>query len=111
MDRKFKFKAWNKETQLLMRLNQIDCEKGVLIKKDHILLQFTGHYDKSKTEIYEADILLFGTEKRMIIWDESQYGWALIGEKRKRTLTFSKDELEKGVRLCSYYESPNTFEK
>uniref|UniRef100_UPI00404A7489 YopX family protein n=1 Tax=Fulvivirga sp. TaxID=1931237 RepID=UPI00404A7489 len=111
MDRKFKFKAWNKETQLMMRLNQIDCEKGVLFKKDHILLQFTGHYDKSKTEVYEADILLFGTEKRMIVWDELRYGWAMIGEEGKKSSVFSKYELEKGVKLCSYYESPTTFKK
>lgn len=95
----------------MMRLNQIDCEKGVLFKKDHVLLQFTGFHDKSKTELYEADILLFGTEKRMIIWDESRYGWGLVSEKGKKTASFNKDELEKGVKLCSYYESPSTFEK
>jgi len=49
--RKMMFKAWNKETRLLMRLNSIDCVKGELVKKDHILLQFTGLYDKQKEEI------------------------------------------------------------
>jgi hypothetical protein len=111
MNRKFKFKAWNQDTELLMRLNQIDCEKGVLFKKNHILLQFTGHVDKSGVEVYEADILLFGTEKRMIIWNEERYGWALIGESGKSTKSFSKEELTFGIKLCSYYESPESFTK
>lgn len=45
--RKLLFKAWNTETKLLMRLNTIDCRKGELFKRDHILLQFTGMYDKT----------------------------------------------------------------
>ncbi len=111
MSRQFKFKAWNTETNLLMRLNQIDCEKGVLIKKDHILLQFTGHHDMNGSEIYEADILLYGTDKRMVVWDEDLNAWNLIGEQRKITFTFNKQELSKGKRLCSYYESPGSFKK
>jgi hypothetical protein len=111
MNRKFKFKAWNRETQLLMRLNQIDCEKGVLYKKNHVLLQFTGHVDKSGVEVYEHDILLFGTEKRMIIWDEERYGWAMVREKGKSSKSFNKEELLLGIKLCSYYESPESFLK
>ena len=36
--RKIKFKAWDTEHKLLMRLNSIDCNKGELVKKDHVLL-------------------------------------------------------------------------
>ena len=56
------FKAWNKETRLLMRLNSIDCNRGELVKKDHVLLQFTGLYDIQKEEIYEMDIFLIVME-------------------------------------------------
>ncbi|HNP18018.1 MAG TPA: YopX family protein [Fulvivirga sp.] len=111
MSRRFKFKAWNKETKLLMRLNQIECEKGYLVKKDHVLLQFTGHFDKSGTEIYEGDILLFGTDKWMVNWEESRNGWALVAEGSKISLPLATKELTKSIKLCSYYESPESFLK
>jgi hypothetical protein len=111
MDRRFKFKAWNKETKLLMRLNQIDCKKGWLVKKDHVLLQFTGHFDKSGTEIYEGDILLFGTDKWMVQWEEDRNGWALATEEGKSSVALANKKLTESVKLCSYFESPNSFLK
>jgi hypothetical protein len=75
--RKLMFKAWNKEAKLLMRLNSIDCNKGELNKKDHILLQFTGLYDKQKEEIYDMDVLMIGSDKFIVNWDHERNGWAL----------------------------------
>ena len=66
--RKIKFKAWDQEHKLLMRLHSIDCNKGELFKKDHVLLQFTGLCDKDGEEIYEMDVLLLSLEKRVSRW-------------------------------------------
>jgi hypothetical protein len=104
--RKLMFKAWNKETRLLMRLNNIDCKKGELFKKDHILLQFTGLYDKQNDEIYEMDVMLMGGEKYLVIWNDERNGWNLVTlTDRAATAPFLKENSEKMTRLWSYFES------
>lgn len=104
--RKFKFKAWNKQDRLLMKLSSIDCLKGELFKRDHILLQFTGHRDKQEEEIYEMDIVLISSEKFVVTWDEDSNGWFLMDlKKQEKVQRFIKEDAEKTVRLCSYFES------
>ncbi len=104
--RKFKFKAWNKETRLLMKLSSIDCLKGELFKRDHILLQFTGHLDKQEEEIYEMDIVLIRSEKFFVTWDDVSNGWFLADLKSQvRVQRFLKEDAIKTTRLCNYFES------
>src|SRR5688572_2641452 len=104
--RKIVFKAWNKETRLLMRLNSIDCKKGELFKKDHVLLQFTGLHDMQNEEIFEMDIMLIKGEKFLVQWDVGRNGWSLAKlNDTKSTEPFLKETSGKGARLWSYFES------
>lgn len=104
--RKFKFKAWDKEARLLLKLSSIDCLKGELFKKDHFLLQFTGQRDKHEEEIYEMDIVMISSTKFVVTWDEENNGWFLTDlESEKKADRYTKEVAGKSVRLCSYFES------
>jgi len=103
--RKLKFKAWNSDSRLLMRLNAIDCNKGELVKKDHVLLQFTDMLDKNGDELYEMDVSLVGSEKNVIVWNPDPAGWDVINlapphGRQPLTQTLARTF----IRLCSYFE-------
>jgi uncharacterized phage protein (TIGR01671 family) len=89
-----------------MKLSSIDCQKGELFKRDHILLQFTGLQDKNEEEIYEMDIVLVRSEKFVVMWDEESNGWFLRDIKNNvKIQRFEMEVSEKTIRLCSYFES------
>lgn len=103
--RKLKFKAWNEESGLLMRLNSIDCVKGELVKKGHILLQFTGLFDKHDEEVYDMDVLLLQSEKYIMFWDEKVRTWRLTSLNENKNEELQIERVREMNRLCSYFES------
>ncbi len=103
--RKIKFKAWNTDTRLLMRLNSIECNKGELFKRDHILLQFTGLYDMEGNEIYDMDITLVGYDKFIVFWNDDKKGWFYSPLLRREQMEcFVAGVPEKMKRFCNYFE-------
>ena len=100
-----KFKAWNQEDQLLVRLNSIDCHRGELVKKNHILLQFTGLLDGHDEEIYDRDVLLIDYAKYLVLWDEATQGWVYCSlDKAKGTHLFDAAAAKTMRRFCSHFE-------
>ena len=104
--RKLLFKAWNKDTKLLMRLNSIECIRGELFRKNHILLQFTGLYDERHEEIYEMDVVLIAGEKFIVSWDGDQNGWSLAAFSQPgKPMPFLTTVSKNAIRICNYFES------
>lgn len=103
--RKIKFKAWDQEHRLLMRLNSIECNKGELFKENHVLLQYTGLHDKDGEEIYEMDVLLIAMEKWVVFWSESKNGWYYSPLSNPGTqLPFPDNAAVSLKRFCSFFE-------
>ena len=100
--RKIKFKAWDQENKLLMRLNSIQCNKGELFKKDHILLQFSGFSDLEGAELYEMDVVFIDYNKFIIRW---QNGWFYAPIENLDAIEVLNKEVTEGMRrFCSYFE-------
>ncbi|MCW5911052.1 MAG: hypothetical protein KIT62_08255 [Cyclobacteriaceae bacterium] len=103
--RRIKFKAWDEASRLLMRLNNIECYKGELVKRDHILLQFTGLHDCDGEEIYEMDVLMLSLEKFVVFWNEATNGWHIAPlADLTSSQAFLKDSAGKMKRFSSYYQ-------
>jgi len=104
--RKLKFKAWNVESRLLMRLNAIDCVKGELMKKGHILLQYTEMTDKQGEELYEMDVVLLAVDKFVITWGHNPAGWYItkLADPQVRQI-FPREHAHTTIRLCNYFET------
>lgn len=93
MKRKLKFIAWDTKNRILKRLGKVELVKGELILENHIILQFTGHFDKLGHEIYDRDVLLENGEHRsLVIWHEESNSWRVEekGETKPMQRTFTK---------------------
>lgn len=107
--RKIKFKAWDVENKLLMRLNSIDCNRGELVKQNHILLQFTGLHDREGEEIYELDVLMLSLEKFVVFWNETTNSWQFAPLKnRAAAQPFLPEVANKLKRFSTYYQLEHT---
>jgi hypothetical protein len=88
-----------------MKLDSIACNRGELVKKDHILLQYTGLCDMHGEEIYDMDIVLIGYDKFLVHWNESKNGWfysPLLNREDQKS--FVAGVPEKMKRFCNYFE-------
>ncbi|HPM41596.1 MAG TPA: YopX family protein [bacterium] len=55
MTREIKFRAWDRELNIMMPVSGLSFEASISAKYE--IMQFTGLYDKNGREIYEGDIV------------------------------------------------------
>jgi hypothetical protein len=102
MSSRFKFKAWDKERNLLIRPGNVDFKKGELVIPNCVMLQFTGFIDELGQEIYEEDILLIGDIKYHVFWDTGEQTWKY--KLNSRIIKLSQSFAEKTVIGYNAYE-------
>ena len=63
MKREIKFRAWDKENKKMAQVSRINFGPGGIryLVDDSVLLEYTGLHDKNGREIYEGDIVSFGS--------------------------------------------------
>ena len=91
MSSRFKFKAWDKKRELLIRPGKVDFIRGELVLPNCVILQYSGFTDMMEQEIYEEDILLIGEKKHHVHWDEDEFTWKyqVGGQSKKLSQKFA----------------------
>lgn len=85
-----KYRAWDKETKTMIDVSLIDFKKGVLVGEhwkfgetnfmsfDEIkLMQSTGLFDKTNTEIFEGDIVRVLDSTYTVFYDNERGSYRL----------------------------------
>ena len=121
-----KFRAWDKDTKLLLDVNTIDYKKSVAICEhwefgetteltfgDIILMQSTGLKDKHDVEIFEGDIVDFRVFNQAIsgvyqIKRARSGEWRMDNSIQGRVLVFSFGDVEV---IGNIYENPELMEE
>ncbi|MDU0072636.1 YopX family protein [Bacillus sp. FSL M8-0052] len=127
--REIKFRAWNKEKEIMVYQNEDDSEEywdGVLLSdvemvnsifrygpsSEYIWMQYTGLKDVNVREIYEGDIVLYDrniapsidSRKYVVKWEDSQF---VLTNSSETIDDFTSDIIE---IIGDVYRNPNLLE-
>lgn len=125
MMREIKFRAWDRERQIMRRVfainfdfdeayicrnNPSDCIT-IDIKQDSVIMQFTGLCDKNGKEIYEGDIVrLFYEMIEMVGYIKQSDNGEWLVWKDERNYLGAYDNRNRIVVIGNIYENPNLLE-
>ena len=85
-----KFRAWDKETRTMIDVSLIDFKKGVLVGEhwefgetnfmsfdEIVIMQSTGLFDKTNTEIFEGDVVRVLDSPYTVFYDNERGSYRL----------------------------------
>ena len=103
--REVKFRAWKKKQKQMVSTNLWDV-KELNPSEDRyaVIMQFTGFRDKNTKEVFEGDILLNGTERMLVYWDEEDGSWQLEFDNGNQSVGINKAVIEACEVVGNIYE-------
>lgn len=120
MSREIKFRAWLKDSKLMVDVDEIDIgikfiyyyyhsddlEGELKSFKNIELIQYTGLKDKNNKEIYEGDIVILHNDKYKVIFNSKEARFVLRDDEFESEIPFTNNNNERMEIIGNIYENP-----
>ena len=120
-----KFRAWDKETRTMIDVSLIDFKKGVLVGEhwefgetnfmsfdEIVIMQSTGLFDKTNTEIFEGDVVRVLDSPYTVFYDNERGSYRLKPHDNRWNVDYMSNFSHGGnfEIIGNIYENPELLE-